>query len=1275
MSKGILSLSSDEEADVLASENKKGLANLFDKDRMSKTGQNASLHYTAPKQPKADKGKAGSKESTQNVMMALPIVAQQYVDGQYVNKERVSLALLGNPQTKEYTLMIYKTQTDRRLTLRVEATLNFNVKENNFVNFYDETRQAWALKFDSSKDLYEAASSIALAKANITGLRTLLLQNLQVGEGQEVATGDTVAVFYSGWVFSNGAIAKDKPFDSNVKSEKFFKFKLGEKSVIQGWEQGMVGMKRGGKKLIMIPSKLAYGEKGVKGRIPPNACLIFEVELVKVKFVTKEVDSRELPSLPSTGSEDDFGSTVQERVATHEEQLDGPESTNKSAIIDRLARVGQQILPQKSPHDSTHTPDLASSDPRSYHSGSSGRSTPVSTASSSAPNPNPQPHYEHPHPHPHHEHPHPPPDPYYPPHNQMPHLNPYAHPAHPYLAPHLSQVQQSSFLPPQPSTALAPLFNQVPFPGQAALLAAQAGIPAGPTLIQTQPAPAPAPQGVGVGEFSQLMADTRVELGKMSMRLEDIGKKVDTLSASGSNTALVPAQTEPPRGGLLDPGVLLHSINKIVDENSQLKREVVDRDSRMEGLNQRINQLLQANQRYVEQSQQLLEQRSDSMHTMASSQQSRLGAVEQEKNEMMVKFEEAKRHLDQKNLEVAEHQGEAEEVRRKYEHVMQKMAIAKEKFREKESEIEDLKTESEQARRTSEKLKSSHNKLRSEIEDLNTSLEDLREKTKQDRSAKIKLEARVTGFEDEVNELREENEQLQRAMEDRKRKSQQDKQKMQAEMEQLRSSHEEDIQSIKEHLHTTSSGASSVEVAKIESSWKRKLDQAIADAEANSYERIEELQSSEDKLRASVQRLEKKIQSSQTSDSKLTEQTEQILELQDQLRLAQEKLNRAQERELELREEASAYGEREGRLNERLHESEVEMSSLRSQVQEGRERVADPAASSEGEGVKRAELDAKIKLIMNQLYQVMRSQFEVSGTYDGSFVLTTIMQTIKQETIRQLRPPDSETDSEGGSEPESSEAGDQAAELGEDGHNSGEEQLIEKDPDPVPPPATHETLSASAPVLSSSPEENPSNSYAPVPDPDHMALPSNYSDSPTLNAVSDNPEFQESQGVPTQTPSAGDNSLTSSPPPSNFPVSSPPSNPLASSPPNPLASSPPSKPLGSSPPSFNPLGSSPQISSIPHRNAANPLSTSPSSGPSQEPPSDPLTTPGGDPLFGGDSYSVDEFFKPLSSDKREKAPASLPSNASNSKPSKPAAKGSALFSDDDDDSDEFGWLK
>lgn len=108
-------------------------------------------------------------------------------------------------------------------------------------------------------------------------MKELQIQDITQGQGVKVKTGDTVAVHYT------GTLADGKEFDSSYDRSQPFSFTVGQGQVIQGWDQGLVGMKVGGKRRLVIPSSLAYGPAGVPGVIPPNATLLFEVELLGIQ--------------------------------------------------------------------------------------------------------------------------------------------------------------------------------------------------------------------------------------------------------------------------------------------------------------------------------------------------------------------------------------------------------------------------------------------------------------------------------------------------------------------------------------------------------------------------------------------------------------------------------------------------------------------------------------------------------------------------------------------------------------------------------------------------------------------------------------------------------------------------------------------------------------------------------------------------------------------------------------------------------------------------------
>ncbi len=117
-------------------------------------------------------------------------------------------------------------------------------------------------------------------------LPPLITTEVKAGTGAEAVAGKTVQVHYTGWLFDGAAKnQRGKQFDSSRKPGRTaLEFVLGSGRVIKGWDQGVAGMKVGGKRTLLIPSALAYGERGAgKGLIPPNATLLFDVELMGVK--------------------------------------------------------------------------------------------------------------------------------------------------------------------------------------------------------------------------------------------------------------------------------------------------------------------------------------------------------------------------------------------------------------------------------------------------------------------------------------------------------------------------------------------------------------------------------------------------------------------------------------------------------------------------------------------------------------------------------------------------------------------------------------------------------------------------------------------------------------------------------------------------------------------------------------------------------------------------------------------------------------------------------
>jgi peptidylprolyl isomerase len=109
----------------------------------------------------------------------------------------------------------------------------------------------------------------------------LEIKDIKVGTGASPRLGAICVMHYTGWIYENGV--KGKKFDSSVDRGQPFEFPIGQSKVIAGWDKGVATMKVGGKRTLIIPPRLAYGPSGAGDLIPPNATLIFEVELLAVK--------------------------------------------------------------------------------------------------------------------------------------------------------------------------------------------------------------------------------------------------------------------------------------------------------------------------------------------------------------------------------------------------------------------------------------------------------------------------------------------------------------------------------------------------------------------------------------------------------------------------------------------------------------------------------------------------------------------------------------------------------------------------------------------------------------------------------------------------------------------------------------------------------------------------------------------------------------------------------------------------------------------------------
>ncbi len=118
----------------------------------------------------------------------------------------------------------------------------------------------------------------AMTTATPSGLQ---ISDTQPGTGASPKTGQTCVMHYTGWLYKDGA--KGAKFDSSLDRGQPFEFTIGVGQVIKGWDEGVASMKVGGKRTLIIPASLGYGARGAGGVIPPNATLMFDVELLGIK--------------------------------------------------------------------------------------------------------------------------------------------------------------------------------------------------------------------------------------------------------------------------------------------------------------------------------------------------------------------------------------------------------------------------------------------------------------------------------------------------------------------------------------------------------------------------------------------------------------------------------------------------------------------------------------------------------------------------------------------------------------------------------------------------------------------------------------------------------------------------------------------------------------------------------------------------------------------------------------------------------------------------------
>uniref|UniRef100_A0A671YTG2 peptidylprolyl isomerase n=1 Tax=Sparus aurata TaxID=8175 RepID=A0A671YTG2_SPAAU len=570
------------------------LASLFGLDQEASSQGNESFQYTAPKQPRKTSApqKPAPPAGAPAVLFATAVQTFRYINGQYVKQGKLGAAVLGNHTTKEYKLLLYLSQQKQVAAAKIHVGFVFTVQPNNYCTFYDDQRQNWSLMFESEKASLDFCKEVCLAKANsAASLDTVVVQDLSLGEGQAVESGDSLEVVYTGWLLQNHVIGQ--MFDSNQNKDKLLRLKVGVGKVIKGWEEGMLGMKKAGHRVIIIPPNLAYGSKGVPNRVPSNSTLIFEVELRRVKFSKDSGSDRAsassrdsaapspspapspAPSVENLAPDPPVQTTtsgpailgdppLRAKSNSLSDQLavSNPDAT-KAKLISRMAKMGQPMLPFLTG---------AASQPESSDS----------------------------------------------------ELEVGLHP-HPQTVPPSALVPVMTTVAPQPG-----------LPGSSHAFQPYSYTQTSVAPSQLQPVgqvyPAQTVPYMGSSDVTSFLmtearqhnTEIRLSVGKVADKVEQLASKIDDLQRQGSLSVGVSSMS-------METSMIMHNIQRIVQENECLKKEVFEKSSRIEEQNHKIGELINQNQRYMEQSNLLLEKRNDSLKSSSEQNHARLLQAEQDK--------------------------------------------------------------------------------------------------------------------------------------------------------------------------------------------------------------------------------------------------------------------------------------------------------------------------------------------------------------------------------------------------------------------------------------------------------------------------------------------------------------------------------------------------------------------------------------------------------------------------------------------------------------------
>ncbi|XP_076846311.1 FK506-binding protein 15 isoform X2 [Brachyhypopomus gauderio] len=930
----------DEDGDFLSPTGGAKLASLFGLDQATSQG-NESFQYTAPKQPRKVSVTSGAQKpspppGSPAVLIATAVQAYRYVNGEYIKQGKLGAAVLGNHGTKEYKLLLYASQQKQLSATRIHPAFIFTVQPSNYCTFYDDQRQNWSLMFESEKAATDFCKEVCLAKANCsTPLEAVVTQDLVPGEGQGAENGDSLEVAYTGWLLQNHAIGQ--MFDSNLSKDKLLRLKLGAGKVIKGWEEGMQHMCKGGRRLMVIPPALAYGSQGVPGRVPADSTLVFEAEIRRVKF--KDGVSEKMGVVPRVSpvpspapSVENIGPDVTQQVSSVapagsrpgelpvrtkssslSEQRANPDAT-KAKLISRMAKMGQPMLP--------FLTGTATAPPQAESSDSELEDPSVTRTKERPAAPSPQ-----------------------------PVCLSSAPPA---------SLQATALMPvsmaanPQLGTPVAVHAFQ-PYSYNQSALAPSALQPVG-QVYPTQTVPYQGSNDVTsflMTEARQHSTEIRLAVGKVADKVDQLSAKMEGLHKQGGLSLGLSNVS-------METAMIMHNIQRIIQENECLKKEVFEKSSRIEEQNRKIGELINQNQRCMEHSNLLMEQRNDSLKSSSEQTQTRILQAEQEKHAL------------------------PQDLGRNQVRLTEELACSTARVSELQLELtaqrqrcSDLQTSLSAALLEAKQQGTRAAALEGQLQELKVTAEQVQAQHRTEKQKRKEAELKLDSLDDELQDLKSEKENLERTLSERKRKWQAERQRCDEELEEVRKATQLEMDTLRNQLRrarTSTDQAAAEQLSQVqtdvEREWQAKCEQALATAREQHSRQLTDLTEQRDSLELKLTQLQDRFsalkQSREVEEQRLLQQQDQEQELQD------------------LRDQCSALGQRAEFLRS---EGEARVAELERRLAEQQ-----PQPDTAGE----------VKRVMNGVFHSLRGQFDLHETYTGSAVLGVLVDTIKNVTLQLL---------------------------------------------------------------------------------------------------------------------------------------------------------------------------------------------------------------------------------------------------------------------------------